>query len=189
MKRHTIAIFTILLCSFGLAIHVRAQPKGPERIKWETKLETFQRKAGTLLVKGSSRIGVVECFVGKIHVSAIEYLDTSSGEKERGIELFITAKDGSYPQIDYDEIDSLVKAIERLTTLDKNVTGLEKYEAIYRTRGNMTVGLFGKGLHAVVDGNTIGGGIVELSMEKLGDLKRLITEAKVKLDSLTKATK
>lgn len=190
MKKHTITII-LILCSLWFVTHVTAQVD--QRTKWETKLETFQRKVGTVLVKGSSHIGTVEGGAGEIHVRAIEYRDTRTGEKERGIEFFITAKSGSHPLIDYDEIDSFVKAIEQMTALDKSATELEKYEAFYRTRGNMTVVLveasLGNGLRAVVDGNEIGGGIVILSIEGLGNLKRLVAEAKTKLDSLKGAPK
>ena len=86
-----------------------------------------------------------------------------------------------------------MKAIERLIALEKSVTGLEKYEAVYTTRTNMTVTLvevpFAKFLSAVFDAKTVGGGIVVLSMERLQDLKRLVIEAKGKLDSLKAVTK
>ena len=189
MNKHSIATFIILLYSLVWATHVIAQAKDQEPTKWETKLDVFQRKIGVVLVKGSSQIGTVKGGGGEVQVQAIEYLDTSSGERASGVELFLSANNGSYTQIDYDEIDSLVKAIERLASLDKSTTGLEKYVATYRTRGNVTVSRFteapsGKGISAAVDGNAIGGGTVFLTVEGLGNFKRLVTEAKTKLDSL-----
>jgi len=144
-----------------------------------------------VLVKGSSQIGTVKGEGGEIHVSAIEYLDTTTGDRARGIEFFITAKNGSYPQIDYDEIESLLRAIDRLTTLDGSITELGQFEATYRTRGNMTVSLMKlpleKDFTAAVDANTLRGGIVILNLNELKELGRLVKAAKTKLDSL-KAT-
>jgi hypothetical protein len=48
---------------------------------------------------------------------------------------------------------------------------------------------FKGGYGAVIDGHTLGGGIVSLTIEQLGDLRRLVSEAKAKLDSLKSATK
>ncbi len=78
-----------------------------------------------MLVKSSSRIGTVKGDGGGVQVRVIEYLDTGSGEKTRGIEFLITAKNGSYPQTDYDEIEPLLKGIDRLVTLDKGITELD----------------------------------------------------------------
>jgi hypothetical protein len=184
MNKHSIATFTVLLCSLGWATHVTAQTKD------ETKLDAFQRKVGAVLAKGSSLIGTVNGGAGtSIHVRAIEYLDMSSGARESGIEFLIGGDEVMSAQIDYDEIDPLVNALQRLATLDKNVTGLEKYEAIYHARGNLAVSLIEapimqKGLSAVISGNQIRGKIVILTVETLGELKRLLNEAKSKLDSL-----
>jgi len=186
--------FTIFLWIFGLATHVIAQTNASEHRQLETKLEALQGKAGIVVVRGSSEIGTISGNEGgEIRIRAIGYLDINTGDLVRGIEFFITAEHGSHPQIDYDEIDSLVKAIDQLSTLDKNIIELEKFEAVYRTRCNMTVSLledpFRRGLSAVIDGNVIGGGIVILTIEKLGDLKRLVSEAKTRLDSMKKHTK
>ena len=175
-------------CSFLLPPLAISQTKPPEQTRQKTTLELLQKRIGVVLVKGSSRIGTVKGDGGDVQVSAIEYLDTATGEKTRGIEFFLIAKSGSHPQIDYDEIEPLLKGIDRLVTLDKGITELGQFEAVYRTKTNMTISLvaspFGKDLTTVLDANTLGGGIVFVGLEGLKELGRLIKEAKTKLDSL-----
>lgn len=119
---------------------------------------------------------------------AIERFDLETGEKARGIELFFTARSGSYTQIDYDEIGLLTKAIDRLASLDKSITELEQFEAVYRTRANMTVSLgtppLSRDIIAVLDPNTTGGGGIALSLDRLKELGQLINEAEAKIKSL-----
>jgi hypothetical protein len=162
----------------------------------------FQRRVGVVIAKSAIAMGGVDGFNGAVSVRAVEYSDMSNGERAQGVEFHIIAGDGSYPEIDYEEIDSFVKALEQMTALDKSATDLEKdekarLEATYISRGNMTMSFIralpyipDRGRYCVViDPHTPSGQSVSLSIAKLDDLKRIVTEAKTKLDSQKAATK
>jgi hypothetical protein len=197
MKKQIIALVTLLsIISFA------ARGTAQERLSPRTQLEMFQRRVGVVLVKRTIAIGGVDGFKGAISVRTVEYSDMSNGQRAQGVEFHIIAGDGSYPEIDYDEIDSFLKALEQMAVLDKSATELEKdekarLEANFITRGNMTMSFIralpyipDRGRYCVViDPHTPGGQTVSVSIAKLNDLKRIVTEAKVKLDSQKAATK
>jgi hypothetical protein len=89
--------------------------------------------------------------------------------------------------IDYDEIDSLLKGIDYISKITSKATMLQRFEAIYKTKGNLTVVLFSGDLgktQAAVRSGYIGPVNAFISVDKLAELRGLIIEAKQKLDSI-----
>jgi hypothetical protein len=93
----------------------------------------------------------------------------------------------STSSIDYDEIESLIKGIDYITKIDKSVTSLSNFEAMYKTKGEFSITTFSSQsgeIKVAVSSGRVVQTTAFLSMNDLAKLKSLIIEAKQKLDSL-----
>ena len=89
--------------------------------------------------------------------------------------------------IDYDEIESLLKGIEYIATVKSDNTRLDKFEATYKTKGDLRVGTFSigkEGVEAVVKSGYIGSTSAFISLQQLAELRGLVSQAKQRLDSI-----
>ena len=107
---------TCVVCLFFLTYSTLAQQAGKKTEEAKTKLETFQAKTGSVVIKSYSSIGSVTGRLGEIAVDALELRDATSGLRVLGITINVKEagrlerEDTSF--IDYDEIESLVKGID-----------------------------------------------------------------------------
>jgi hypothetical protein len=185
------ALSTALLLTIAFATNTHSQEQRPTPAKEpKTKLEAFEAKTGAVIIRGFTDIGTLRGQLGtSATVESREFTDASSGKKEFGIAITVmqTAqyerKDTSY--IDYDEIDSLLKGIEYISKIDKSVTSFERFEADYRTKGNLVVATFTETnkVQAAVQSGQIGNVSAYYTLEQLSAFKDLIQRAKVKLDA------
>ena len=85
--------------------------------------------------------------------------------------------------IDIDEIDSLVKGIEYLSKVSKDVTKLDQFEVDYRTKGDLRITVFNspRGVSAAVSSGTVGRTRAFIELAELEKLRDLILAAKSKL--------
>ena len=159
----------------------------------KTKLEAFEAKTGTVLIKGFQEIGSV-AGLGSVSVDCREFTDANTGRKEYGITIEVK-ESGRFERknttlIDYDEIDSLLKGIDYIAKVDKSATPLTSFEAIYKTKGDLRVTTFssdrGEKVQAAVQSGHIGSATAFLSLEQLAKVRTLIESAKTKLDSVRK---
>jgi hypothetical protein len=169
---------------------------GQEAVETEleprTKLEAFQARTGIVIIKGFSRIGLASGLEGtSIEVETREFRDAGSNSKEYGITVEVreagNAGRRNLSYIDYDEIDPLLKGLEYLSKIDNSVTPLTRFEADYRTRGDLLVSAASS--RGGVITLAISGGISRraVSLFRLEDLKvirGLIIEAKNQLDAI-----
>jgi len=118
-----------------------AVPAGPA-LEAPTRLESLELRKNTVIIKGYSEIGRVDGEDGSsIVVSAIEMKDTTRGSHEMGLAI-VAAQGGdnrrsAVSYVDFDEITTLLAAIDSLGKADAQATGLSAYEAQYRTRSNL----------------------------------------------------
>jgi hypothetical protein len=185
------------LIFFVLSLGVFSSPVvGQEPVETElmprTKLEAFQAMKGIVIIKGFSRIGVAAGLDGtSIEVETRELRDAGSNSKEYGITIEVreagNAGRRSLSYIDYEELDPLLKGLEYLSKIDNSVTQLTRFEADYRTRGDL--------LFSVSSGR---GGIITMAissgafrratsvfrLEDLKGIRGLIIEAKNQLDAI-----
>jgi hypothetical protein len=157
-----------------------------------TKLEAFQARMGVVIITGFSRIGSATGSDGSsIEIETRELRDADSGSKEYGIAIEV--KDAGKPErrrlsfIDYDEMEPLLKGLEYLSKIDNSVTQLNRFEADYRTRGDLLISAFSSRGNAVT--LAISSGLFKrvTSFFRLEDLKAirgLIIEAKTQLDAI-----
>lgn len=188
----------ILLFTFGLITQftggsVLAQTKPSDANQSKTKLEAFQAKSGTVLIKGFSRIGSVSGrYGGAAEVQSVELRDAGSPLRVTGTVVTITEagrlERESRSFIDYDEIDSLIKGIDYVIRADATVTKLSSFEANYSTRGDLTVTVFSQqqsaDLGAAISSGAIGTVRVFLGLTDLTKFRGLLAEAKARLDAI-----
>jgi len=156
-----------------------------------TKLEALATNTGTVIIQGTAQIGGLSAKAGVVSVSCKEVTDTGTGRKEYGIAVGVTV--GGQQQdttiIDYDEMDSLLKAIDYLSRVDGTVTPWPSFDATYTTRGGLRLAAFssqrtGTIGFALRSGRLSKKTVVQLSRDQLVQFQGLIGQAKSKLDSI-----
>ncbi len=187
MKLHALAFATLTL-----ALPCPAQDQKSEQAPPKTKLQAFDALAGAVIIKGYSKIGAV-AGMGQVSIDAKEFTNASSGRSEYGITIQVKEagrlerEDTSF--IDYEEIDSLLAGIDYVKAIKRDVTKLSGFEAVYRTKGDFSVTVFGSNdgkIQAAVSSGRFGRTTAFLPLEKLDSLKALIVEAKKTLDGIKK---
>jgi len=180
-----ILVAGVLVCG-GASIQ---KPKLPAQGQ-ETKLEAFEKQTGTVIITGRSDIGKISA-MGSVSVVCIEIIDVSTGQRQMGI-VFEVKASGRYERsdnsfVDYDEIESLLNGIDYVSKVTPNSTKLSRFEATYKTKGELSIVTFnsisGK-FEAAVSSGSIGAASAYISKAKLTELRSIIAKAKEKLDEI-----
>lgn len=182
-----------------LCAAVSAQRPGPqfrrpvscEPLEPRTKLEEFDRRYATVLVKGFTQVATLNARDGDVRVDAMEYRDSGNGTRAAGLVIALRENREGIPEnrsfIDYEEISLLVKAIDSLATANETMTKLVSFEVRYRTFGDLEISVFRQSR----TGNavSISSGICDtvtltLTLDELTRLRGMILEAKTRLDEI-----
>ena len=155
-----------------------------------TKLGSFDTNISVVIFKASTDVGSLTADAGNVGVKCREITDTSTGRKEQGIAIEITTRDQPKDTllIDYDEIGSLVTAIEYITRLDVSATPLTTFDAAYTTKGGFRVAALGTRQTGVIQFGVRDARFtstpVTFSRDEMTRLSGLINQAKGILDSV-----
>jgi hypothetical protein len=198
ISMHPLRSVLFLLVLFSTtAICAFAQRPGPEfwrRVGCEpleprTKLEALEDRQGTVIIKGFARITTVT--VSGVRIDAIEMKESGNVGRAKGI-VVVLREGGERPRegrafVDYEEVDSLLKAIDVLSGVDENATKLVGFEAHYRTHGDLELRVFRQTRSGTAV--TISTGLCEnvnqaLTLDEFAKVKAMIQEAKARLDEL-----
>jgi hypothetical protein len=182
----------VILSVIIVSSPVAAQEPVETELEPRTKLEAFQARTGIVIIKGFSRIGLAAGLEGtSIEIETREFRDAASNSREYGITVEVreagNAGRRSLSYIDYDEIDPLLKGLEYLSKIDNSVTQLNRFEADYRTRGDLLVTTASSRGGVITLAITSGRFRRATSFFRLEDLKvirGLIIEAKNQLDAI-----
>jgi len=125
-----------------------------------------------------------------VTVAAIE-IRLASNPRIRATGLSFTVKESESSAkektsfVDYDEIDSLLKGIEYISGADHNITRLTNFIANYKTKGDFGVATYGmgSGIHLAVSSGTCGKISAHFETTELAQLKSLIENGKIQIDS------
>ena len=159
--------------------------------KPKTQLEQFQAKTGSALVKGYKTIGSLPGkFGSSITVTAMEFTDAASGAKQFGITIEVKEtsryerKNTSY--VDLDEIDSLLSGMDYISRVTKSSTKLVDFEAIYRTKGDLSIDRFTRGdsTMVAVQSGTYGGANAFFDSKELPNIRALLDKAQTSLEAV-----
>lgn len=162
-----------------------------------TKLEEFDWRVETVLVRGSTHVSTLAARGGSARVDAIELRDEGSGARAAGvvIELRDTSRaDANTPApetrsyIDFEDIDPVIRAWDRVAKTDDTITRLNNFESRYRTKGDFEIAVFrqtpGGTIAAVVSGGICDRVRLLLSLDELIRLRHMVVQAKERLDEI-----
>jgi len=189
-----LAAVCLLFCNSAVA-----QRPGPEfwrRVTCEpfeprTKLEALEMKYETVLIKGFTRITTVE--ISGVRIDAVEWRDMKNSVRATGITIVVSeARPNERPRedramIDYDEIDSLVSAIDLVSKVSETATKLTGFEARYKTVGDLEIVVFRQTRSGTAVQLTAGlcDKITQsLTLDELAKLRAMLVEAKTRLDEI-----
>jgi hypothetical protein len=165
-------------------------PRDPQFYEPRNKLEDFEGRVQTVLIKGRHWIGTIKAQNGLARVEASEIRDSTTSEAASGAVVTILAEGGPAGEIrsliDYDEIDPLLKAMDAAAKAGDNVTRLSHFEVRYRTKGDFEIMVF-KQLENNVVAASVEGGFFDrsrlyLSIDDLVKLRWMIAQARDQLD-------
>jgi hypothetical protein len=168
-------------------------PRDPQFYEPRNKLEEFESRLGTILIKGRTYVGTLRVQAGSARVEATEIRDTGNSTRATGVVItFTTVESGGPPGevrslIDYEDIDPLIKAFDTAAKADESITKLTHFEARYRTRGDLDIVVFKKisgGVAAVVEGGFLERKRLTLTLDEFTKLRWFIAQAKDRLDEI-----
>jgi hypothetical protein len=166
-------------------------PRDPQFYEPRNKLEEFEGRMGTILIKGRTYVATLRAQNGTARVEATEIRDTNNSTRVAGVVMTIVA-DGGPPGeiralIDYDEIDPLVKAFDAIAKSDDSITKLTHFEARYRTKGDFEILVFKQvsgGVAAAVEGGFFDRSRLLMTLDDFIRLRWMIAQAKDRLDEI-----
>ncbi len=169
-------------------------PRDPQFYEPRNKLEDFESRLNTVLIKGHTWVGTLRLQNGSVRVEATEVRDTGNSTRATGVVITIVpAEPHAAPNeirslIDYEEIDPLVKAIDTVVKADETITRLTHFEVRYRTRGDFEAIVFkqlsGGAIAAAIEGGFFERMRLLLTLEELTKLRWMIVQAKERLDEI-----
>jgi hypothetical protein len=193
MILRTILFSTLMLLCSGAAL---AQQPGPqfwrkltcEPFEPRTRLERWDDGRG-ILIKGFTRINTVD--VRGIRIDAVEMRSPGSDVVVKGL-VVVLREGGERPNdnrafVDYEELDSLLKAIDVIGSVDETATKLPGFEARYRTSGDLEISVFRQtrsGTAVTMRTGICDYATVSMSLDDLAKIKAMIQEAKERLDQI-----
>jgi hypothetical protein len=187
----------VLLCG-SAAMAQRPGPQfwrklGCEPFEPRTRLEDLDDRHNSVIIKGFTRITTVE--VRGVRIDAIEMRDTGKTPVANGLIfakglVVVLREGGERPDdnrafVDYEEIDSLLNAIDTISRVDETTTKLVGFEAKYKTMGDLELSVFRQtrsGAAVLISTGICDRPQQALSLDDLAKVKAMIQEAKARLD-------
>jgi len=154
-----------------------------------TKLEVLEANTGKVIVKGMAPVGSVSISGGAVSVTCKEDIDTGSGRKEHGIAITIrlSNKDEDRMIVDYDEVDSLLNAIDYLAKINWSVSSLANFNAYFTTKSGFRIAANGLRTAGTIEFSMRSSRMsksIAIPAAQLAQFRALIFQAKGSLDSL-----
>lgn len=188
---HLLLTWLVLTLGLGFAGSTRAQESTNLWPGWVmTRLESLQTNANRVIVKAASPIGSVAAHGATIAVLATEVTDTASGQTASGLTLtvFEGEQTGGVALVDYEELSSLLSALDYLSRVDWSVTSLSSFDAFSSTKDGFRVAAFSSKRTGTIEyaARTLRSNQrpALLTRDQLMQLRSLIDQAKGKLDSI-----
>jgi hypothetical protein len=166
-------------------------PRDPQFYVPRNKLEEFEGRMETILIKGRTYVATLRAQNGYARVEATEIRDSANSNRATGVVITIVA-DGGPPGeirslIDYEEIDPLIRAFDTIAKSDDSITKLTHFEARYRTAGDFEVMVFKQvagGVAASVEGGFFDRSRLLMTLDDFVKLRWMVAQAKERLDEI-----
>jgi hypothetical protein len=162
-----------------------------------TRLEEYQDRLETIIIKGFMGIGTVNGRNGSADISAVELKDTSDATRVTGIMIELSENGPEAVEIqsfiDYEEIDRLIRGLDAVARADDRITKMPNFSATYRTKDDFGIVVFKQtrsGIAVRLEGSAMNGtgGIdratIFVTLDELNRLRGIILEAKERLDEM-----
>ena len=192
MFLRTILFSTLVLICAGTGLAQRPGPEFWRRVSCEpleprTKLEALEDRHSTVVIKGFTRITTVE--VRGVRIDAVEMREMGNVGRAKGLVVSLR-EGGERPNenrafVDYEEIDSLLNAIDVIGRIDETATRFPGFEARYKTVGDLEIGVFRQtrsGAAVIMATGLCDRATQTLTLDDLLKVKAMIQEAKMRLD-------
>ena len=111
--------------------------------------------------------------------------DVSTGKSQFGLLVEATRSDTAASYVDYDEIDDLLKGVSYISTVGKDITKFDNFEAIFLTHGGLRIVALNasKGeTRILVQVGRFSPVSTVLTLENLQAFKSLVQKAKDEID-------
>ena len=187
MNKSTKGLIAVVGCFF-LTVVSQAQDTNAWLLP-ATRLEAVQTNIGKVIIKATAQVGTLSAGAGVLSVSYKELTDAGAGSRDYGLAIGITAAGRQCESlIDYDELDSLLSAIDYLNKVDWSVTSLPALDVFYNTKDGFRIAAFSSkrtsNIEIAVRSIRWNVGPLLLSRTEVAQLRNLIVQAKSKLDAL-----
>ena len=154
-----------------------------------TTLETWEAATDRVMVKGTAPVGSVSLNGAVMSVTCEELAVGGLNQKMYGIRVGIAVKGQSEGRtvLDYDELDSLLSAIDYLSKVDWSVTSLSSFDASYTSKAGLRVAAFSSKRAGMIEYSVRGslmGKRVVVTQGQLSQLRSLVEQAKNNLDAI-----
>jgi hypothetical protein len=156
-----------------------------------TKLDLIASRTSVVVIKGFGESTEVSNRYGSFNLEPIEVKDAETGESALGVQIHIKPSDTvSVTQdasIDYDELDSVIKAIDSMSAMKHTATSFERFQARYVSRGLVRVAVFDdfKGINqAMLNAGAIPTSSQFMNMEELNRVRKGLVDSKARLDRI-----
>ncbi len=181
-----LVIGSLLFASVGIVRGQQTKEPPPPA----TKLEEFSAKTGIVVIRGFETIGEVRG-MGSVTITAREFRDASNPKlKQTGLTVELKESGRlereSISFVDYDEIDSLLRGIDYISKIERNVTSLKNFEAEYRTKGDFAITTLNErngSIGVAVSSGRFSKVSAYLKLSDLPQLRTYIVNAKAIIDS------
>jgi len=192
----SLVLATLLVASFGSVCAQRRwervpPPRDPQFYVTRNNLEEFESRMETILIKGRTYVATLRVQNGHARVEATEIRDATNSTRVQGVVVTIVADSGPPGEIraliDYDEIDSLIKAFDTIAKSDESITRLTHFETRYRTKADFEIMVFKQvsgGVAAAIEGGFFDRSRLLMTLEDFVKLRWMIVQAKEKLDEI-----
>ena len=194
MHIRLILFSTLMLFCAATAMAQRPGPEFWRRVTCEpveprTKLEALDDRHSTVILKGFTRITTVE--VAGVRIDAVEMREMGNVSRAKGVVVSLR-EGGERPRenrafVDYEEVDSLLNAIDAISRVDETTVKLAGFEAKYRTLGDLEIQVFKQtrsGTAVIITTGICENSRATLSLDDLAKIRAMIQEAKTRLDEI-----
>jgi hypothetical protein len=195
-RTHSLIVSALIVASsFGSVGAQRRDrvpsPRDPHFYAPRNKLEDFESRLETILIKGRTYVGTVKALNGSARIEATEIRDTGNSTRVTGVVITIVADGGPPGEIrglvDYEEIDQLIKAFDTAAKANESITKLTHFEVRYRTKGDFEIMVYKQlsgEVATAVEGGFFDRSRIYLAPDDFIKLRWFIAQAKDRLDEI-----
>jgi hypothetical protein len=105
----------------------------------KTRIENFEARTNTVIVKGFGQVGSVSIGAGAILIMAKESADIASGSRAFGIAVELTGQNPArqIALLDEDELAPLANGLDYLSKITSDASALPAFTAEFKTRSGL----------------------------------------------------